>query len=237
MSMGSAQTPKPHKGMALEGRIASWYAKNTGRALDEFKRDAGRIAARLRPGADVLEIAFGPGYLAIELARLGDFRITGLDSSASFVAIATDNAEKAGIAAAFHRGDAAHQPFADDSFDFIVCRAAFKNFADPVGALREMHRVLRPGGTCLIIDMRRDVSNAAINEEVRKLRLRGFDAFFTRMALRSLRKRAYPVADFREMIAATPFRTATIVEVPIGVEIEMVKPAGRPARVGLDAGN
>jgi ubiquinone/menaquinone biosynthesis C-methylase UbiE len=221
-SMRVARRVKPYKGMAMEGRIAAWYAKNTGRSMDEFRRAAARIAARLAAGASVLEIAPGPGYLAIELAKLGRFTVSGLDISESFVRIATENAAKAGVAIQFRHGDAAHQPFADDSFDFIACRAAFKNFGDPIGALREMYRVLKPGGTALVIDMRNNVTNGAINEEVRKLHLTGMDALFTRVALR-FRKRAYSAAAFREMIGDTPFGTAEILEVPIGVEVTLVK--------------
>ena len=58
----------------------------------------------------------------------------------------------------FRQGDAAHMPIADGRYDFIICTAAFKNFTDPVGALREMCRVLRPGGKALIIDLRRGVA-------------------------------------------------------------------------------
>ena len=54
-------------------------------------------------------------------------------------------------------GNAAALPVEDASVDFVVCRAAFKNFSEPVKALSEMRRVLRPGGTALLIDMRRDV--------------------------------------------------------------------------------
>src|SRR5262245_11764444 len=88
---------KPYKGVAMEGVIASWYAKNTGRDLAPFRALAARIAERLRPGAKILEIAPGPGYLAIALARLGRYNITGLDISRSFVTIATENAVRAGV--------------------------------------------------------------------------------------------------------------------------------------------
>src|SRR5262249_42543652 len=136
---------------------------------------ADMIAARLHAGARVLEVAPGPGYLAIELAKRG-LGVEGLDISRSFVRIATLNAERARVAVDFHHGDAAEMPFGADSFDFIVCRAAFKNFSEPVEALREMHRVLKPRGEALIIDMRRDASDAAIDEHVRDRKLGRVDA-------------------------------------------------------------
>src|SRR5262249_26086959 len=148
--------PKPYRGLPMEGAIARWYAKSTGRAMERFVDLAGRLAATLPAGARVLEGAPGPGFLAIELARTG-FPTTGLDGSHEFVPIPTETARAAGVAAEFVQGDAAHLPFADERFDFIVCCAAFKNFSDPVGAIREMHRVLTPGGRALIVDLNREV--------------------------------------------------------------------------------
>src|SRR5919197_2162721 len=89
---------KPYKGLAMEGPIARWYAKNTGRDTRGYRKTAGALAERLAPGSAVLEVAPGPGYLAIELARLGAYQITGLDISHSFVRIATENARRAGVA-------------------------------------------------------------------------------------------------------------------------------------------
>src|SRR5215472_855615 len=147
--MGSriAASAKPYKGIAMEGGIAKRYARNTGASLDGFRVEARAIAEKLKPDAVVLEVAPGPGYLAIELAKLGAFRITGLDISHSFVRIAQENAAKACVDVEFRQGNASELPFAANWFDFIVCRAAFKNFGNPVGAMREMHRVLIPGGT------------------------------------------------------------------------------------------
>jgi ubiquinone/menaquinone biosynthesis C-methylase UbiE len=224
MDIASTRTRKGDKGLVMEGMLANWYARNTASSLGEFQADAGRVAARLQPGASVLEIAPGPGYLAIALAKLGSFRIVGLDISHSFVRIATQGAAKAGVAVEFKHGDASEMSFSAEVFDFIVCRAAFKNFADPLGALREMHRVLKPGGEALIIDMSKDASDAEINAEVHGMKLGHVDAFLTRTILKTtLRKRAYSKAEFQRLAVATPFGGAVITERSIGLDVWLRK--------------
>src|SRR5690349_3621477 len=136
----SARPDKGYKGLGMEGAVARWYAKNTGRNLAPFRDAAQRLHARLPRGAQVLESAPGPGYLAIELAKLGNCQVTGLDISRSFVEIATHNATEAGVPVQFRQGDAAAMPLGDGLFDMVVCRAAFKNFSRPVEALNEMYR-------------------------------------------------------------------------------------------------
>lgn len=213
---------RPVKGMNMEGIIARWYARNTAPNGHAFRAEAASYAGRLADGSSVLEIAPGPGYLAIELAKRGNFRITGIDYSHTFVDICRANAKTAGVAAEFRQGDAAHLPFADGSFDFIICRAAFKNFGDPVGALKEMHRVLRRGGAAVIVDMCKDASNHAIAEEVATMHQGWFSAMMTRGALRSLRGRAYTRGDFERMIAQTPFH-GDIRQNGIGFEVTLTK--------------
>ncbi len=220
MDIASKPRKKAYKSLPMEGMIATWYAKNTAGAAAEFEADAARIARRLRSESRVLEIAPGPGYLAVALARIGSFKVSGLDISRAFVRIATETAAKAGAAVDFQHGDAANIPFADDTFDFIVCRAAFKNFGDPVGALREMRRVLKPGGEALIIDMRKDATDAAIDACVEGLKLRAIDSLITNAVFKhSLRKRAYTQADFERMAAAAAFDIADITTEPIGLDV------------------
>ena len=223
MGIAAQRKGKPYKGLGMEGMIATWYAKNTGKSIAEFRSLAKRIAEGLGPRDHVLEIAPGPGYLAIELAKLGQYRISGLDVSRTFVRIARDNAARAGVEVDFREGDAAALPFGADTFDFIVCRAAFKNFSDPVGALREMHRVLQPGGRALIIDMRKDATGQSIVDEVAKMHLGSIDAFLTRTTLSALRKQAYSRQDFERMAEATPFGRCDILEQPLGFEVGLVK--------------
>src|SRR5260370_36109348 len=176
---------KPDKGVPVESIIATWYARNTANDVRGTQKSASSIADRLKPGARVLEVAPGPGYLAIEIAKLGDYSVAGLDISNSFVRIAAENARKAGVSVDFGHGDAAHMPFPDESFDFVVCRAAFKNFSDPVGALNEIHRVLMPGGRASIFDLRKDASPAAIDDEVAGMHLSAWNAMLTKWPFRS----------------------------------------------------
>ncbi len=180
------------------------------------------IADGLAPGACVLEVAPGPGYLAVELARAGDLRVTGLDVSRTFVHIAAENARAAGVTIEFQLGDAAHMSFPDAAFDFVVCRAAFKNFSDPVGALREIHRVLRPGGRASVFDLRRDASRAAIDTEVARMELSRLNQWLTKWTFRNLLlKRAYGADDLARMCAASPFGSGELKDDGIGFELRL----------------
>lgn len=221
-----ARPKKAYRGIGMEGAVARWYARNTGkgRQRESYRESAALVAGRIAPGASVLEVAPGPGYLAIELARLGDYRVTGLDISRTFVEIATRNAAAAGVAITFRHGNASAMPFGPDSFDFVVCRAAFKNFTEPVQALAEMHRVLKPGGRALIIDLRPDASPQAIDAEVRKMALGWFNTLLTKLTFKHmLVKRAYSPEQFRLMVSQTPFHTCEILEEPLGLAVWLTK--------------
>ena len=214
--------PKAHKGVGMEGFIAAWYARQTAKDLDEFKGIARRIAAHIGPGARVLEIAPGPGYLAIELVRLTGCRLVGVDISHTFVRIAGENARKAGLRIDFEQGDAADLPFPAEQFDFIVCRAAFKNFARPLAALDEMYRVLNDGGITLIIDLRKDFSPEAVNDYVRdKGMIAG--AFIKLTFNTMLKKRAYTKESMADLVARSRFKQGDIRLDPMGFEVWLRK--------------
>src|SRR5260370_24535473 len=87
------------------------------------------------------------------MARLRRLDVTALDISHTFVEIGSNSARREGVSVDFRQGDVAKMPFEADSFDLIVCQAAFKNFTLPRTALAEMYRVLRTGGTAVIQDM------------------------------------------------------------------------------------
>jgi ubiquinone/menaquinone biosynthesis C-methylase UbiE len=213
------------KGPEMEGVVARWYAKVRGSEpqVAEYRRQALQLTESLPGGAKVLEVAPGPGYLAIEMARLGRVGVTGLDISRTFVQIASEKARQEGVTADFHQGDAAVMPFASESFDLIVTQAAFKNFAYPESALSEMHRVLRSGGTAVIQDMNRDATHEDIALEVEHMKLGWLTSFTTKATLESLRRRAYSPAQFERLIAQSPFQACDIKTEGIGLEVLVKK--------------
>ena len=213
------------KGPEMEGAVARWYAgiRSSGSQIQEYRRQALQLTQDLAAGADVLEVAPGPGYLAIEIARLGRFHVTGLDISRSFVRIAGENARQAGVSIDFVQGDAAVMPFASESFELVICQAAFKNFVYPAGALDEMHRVLRRGGTAVIQDMSRDATHADIELEVKKMELGRLSGFMTMATLEMLKRRAYSTAQFERLAAESPFACSEIWTEGIGLEIRLTK--------------
>jgi ubiquinone/menaquinone biosynthesis C-methylase UbiE len=209
----------------MEGAMARWYARQRGSQtqIEAYRAQAALFTGNLPDGADILEVAPGPGYLAIEIARTGRFHVAGLDISHSFVRIARENARRAGVDVDFRNGSAESLPFPADSVDLIVCQAAFKNFGRPVTALNEMHRVLRPGATAVIQDLTRDASRADIAGEVRRMRLRGANAAFTRWTLAGLRLRAARPERFRRFATESAFRTCAVSTDGITMEVRLTK--------------
>ncbi len=215
---------RAYKGLGMEGFVARWYAKTTQKSMDEYRAAARLVDGEAPEGGRVLDLAPGPGYLAIELARLGRHRVAGLDVSETFVRIATENAVRAGVPVEFRLGNAAVMPFGDGTFDFVVCRAAFKNFADPVGALNETHRVLKPDGRALILDLRKDAPISDIDEHVRRMGLGRVNRFVTRLIFRHmLLKHAYSKADFERFVVATKFSHCELREEAIGLQVWLAK--------------
>jgi ubiquinone/menaquinone biosynthesis C-methylase UbiE len=211
-------TVKAYKGMGMEGSLARWYDRTTRKGMPEIEALAARISALIPAGAEVLEIAPGPGFLAIELAKRG-LSVRAVDISKTFVAIARRNAKEAGANVQFELGNAAALPMASASVDFVVCRAAFKNFSEPLKALVEMRRVLKSGGTALLIDMRRDVSVAEIQRYVETLGVSRLNRWFMMVTFRCmLIKRAYPLEEIRRMTAEAGWTDTRIDVMPLGFE-------------------
>jgi ubiquinone/menaquinone biosynthesis C-methylase UbiE len=215
---------KGYKGMGMEGSIARWYDKTTRKDMPEYVRVARRIDAMVPANADILEVAPGPGFVSIELARCGRHRVTGLDISRTFVGIAEKNAAAAEVKVDFQEGNASQMPFAENSFDFVVCRAAFKNFSEPVKAIAEMQRVLRPGAQGVIIDLRRDASMRDIANYIDSSGVNVVNGLFMKFTFRfMLLPRAYTVEQFRQMLAQVPFARTWIEETSVGLEVRFEK--------------
>jgi demethylmenaquinone methyltransferase / 2-methoxy-6-polyprenyl-1,4-benzoquinol methylase len=111
-----------------------------------------RLAARavVHQGDDVLDSCCGTGDLAIEDARLGG-RVTGLDFSEPML----ERARRKAPELEWVRGDALALPFADESFDAATVGFGIRNVADLEAGLRELARVLRPGGRLGVLEITR----------------------------------------------------------------------------------
>ena len=227
--MQAATEQKAWKGMGMEGAIAKWYTRTRSKDMEDFRREARRFSARITSGAKVLEVAPGPGFFSIELAKLGNYRITGVDISRTFVEIATQNARHAGVSVDFQWGNASALGFSDDSFDFIYSSAAFKNFSEPVKALDEMHRVLRLGGEAVIADLRRDATLEDIDRYIKESGRNRVDGWLTKWTFRHmLLKRAYTEDAWMQMAKQSRFNTCRIGIHTVGLQVELEKPKAAP---------
>lgn len=156
-----------HRAKTLEGfgRQARAFARSPVQ-LDPER--LGRLLGLLAPGAGerVLDAACGPGIVTAALSARG-MRAVGIDLTAEMIAEA-----RAAEAGSFVRGDAARLPFGDRTFDAVVSRNALHHMTEPGVVLREMVRVLRPGGRLVVEDMRApdDADRRAYHEEIERLR-------------------------------------------------------------------
>jgi ubiquinone/menaquinone biosynthesis C-methylase UbiE len=208
----------------MEGAIARWYDRSTRKDAARFRALAAQLRTVSPQGGDMLEVAPGPGYLAIEMAKVGTYRVTGLDVSRTMVELAHRNAAEAGVQVDFRQGNASTMPFADNSFDLLACSAAFKNFSEPHKALEEMYRVLRPGGTALVLDLRKDAKMSEISEYFRGIGLSTVERWMTLAAFRfMLLRRAYTRAQLDAMLADIPFRSKEVRLIDVGVELWLQK--------------
>jgi ubiquinone/menaquinone biosynthesis C-methylase UbiE len=110
----------------------------------------------VRPGDRVLDMPCGDGVYSVLLAeKVGSGGgVVGVDLSESYLAMARMRAEQsaAGARACFQAGDIAALPFDDNTFDMIWCAQSMYSLPDPLGALRELRRVVRPGGTVAVFE-------------------------------------------------------------------------------------
>ncbi|HEV2706347.1 MAG TPA: bifunctional demethylmenaquinone methyltransferase/2-methoxy-6-polyprenyl-1,4-benzoquinol methylase UbiE [Pyrinomonadaceae bacterium] len=116
------------------------------------KRWRRRVAERMRPslvaGARALDVACGTGDLTLALAEAGRAEVIGLDFCRPMLEIAARKTP--GIA--YIEGDALRLPFADESFEVVTIAFGLRNLAGVEEGLRELCRVLRPGGRIGVLE-------------------------------------------------------------------------------------
>lgn len=109
----------------------------------------------VRPDVRVLDLCCGTGDMTFALDRQAGAsrqRIAGVDFSHAMLQLATVKSGEDGLAPKWVEADALNLPFASGRFDLITSAFGFRNLADYDAGLREIVRILRPGGECGILD-------------------------------------------------------------------------------------
>ena len=120
------------------------------------RRAVNLIGLHIRP-VTMLDVATGTGDLAIEALRLGPHSITGIDISEKMLEEGRRKITRMGLGdkITLARGDSRHIEFSDATFDVAMCAFGVRNFEDTLAGLKEMCRVIRPGGMVMILEFSR----------------------------------------------------------------------------------
>lgn len=212
------------KDLGLEGKQARQYdAFSRTYRMRDFQEYALLAARSLGQCDSVLEVATGPGYFCIELAKRGDFAITGLDISNDLVDIARANALGAQVKVDFIPGNASAMQFPDSTFNLVFCSWAVKNFMEPVTILDEIYRVLKPGGKALIVDLNHDATGQDWKAYAADRGLKGMTALFMQLAFMIQRTSAYSTRQFEQLLDGSPFPSRKIQSRGINLCMELLK--------------
>ncbi len=122
--------------------------------IDRFWRKSLIRQARTYSPERILDVATGTGDLAIALAGLKNVRITGVDISEGMLDIGKEKVRNKNLEKIIElqKGDAEALPFSDGSFHLVTAAFGVRNFEDLSCGLKEMNRVLKPGGHVLILE-------------------------------------------------------------------------------------
>ena len=180
-----------------------------------WRRATVEMAAAERPKA-ILDIATGTGDLAIQLARgIEGARVTGVDLSEGMIEAGRRKVAEAGLQdrVDLRNADALALPFADNSFDVITVAFGVRNFEHLDAGYAEMHRVLRPGGLLLVLELTPPAS--AVVRPFYRLYTRGVIPAVGRMVSGSSRAYAYLPESIEALMdaagfAATAYRCFTM---------------------------
>jgi ubiquinone/menaquinone biosynthesis C-methylase UbiE len=136
-----------HEAWQLEGNAAELYERHLVPAITALW--AADLVERAAPeaGERVLDVACGTGIVArLAAERMRSGQVAGLDINAGMLAVARSLPPGPGPEIQWHEGSVLGMPFPEGSFDLCLCQLGLQFFSDRTAALREMRRVLRPGG-------------------------------------------------------------------------------------------
>jgi ubiquinone/menaquinone biosynthesis C-methylase UbiE len=159
-------------------RVADEFGRQAGTFDPWAEKADGQVALRFRTAlgaaaqGDVLDVACGPGVVTAAIAPSAAW-VTALDATEPMLEKARARCAKVGLVNVnFRCGDAENLPFEEAQFDGVVTRLAVHHFAAPQRALNEMFRVLRRGGTAVVVDVvsSEDADESRLQNAIEQLR-------------------------------------------------------------------
>jgi demethylmenaquinone methyltransferase/2-methoxy-6-polyprenyl-1,4-benzoquinol methylase len=118
-----------------------------------WRKKAIRLLAPGQP-KKILDVATGTGDFAIEALKLNPQKIVGVDISEGMLQVGREKMKKLGVenVVEMRKGDSERLPFSDNSFDAVIVSFGVRNFENLEKGLRDMNRVLKTGGTCVVLE-------------------------------------------------------------------------------------
>ena len=151
--------------------LYAWMAQGSVMRLI-YRRFIKEVAERVPPGGRFLDVGTGPGYLLGQLARVRpDLKLWGLDFSCDMIRRARLRPSPPAGPPGWVVADACRLPFAAGVFDHAVATLSFHIWPCPVAGLKELVRVLAPGGRAWVYELRRDAGVGDLQAFARETRL------------------------------------------------------------------
>lgn len=205
---------------------ADEYDAYTAQSVDEFDdRMLRRLRLELRfmsrGPRRLVDVGTGTAQLPVQIAaspHFKQFEIVGTDYFGDMVEKARETVKKRGLQrqVRIDRNDVHAMPYPDEFADFVISRSTIHHWADPVAALREIYRILKPGGVAIIHEPRRNPHPKALAEFNRRRAELGV-----------------PPANMDEKYTAAEIR-GFVKEAGIGRESVIFAPRRGPGSMGLE---
>ena len=190
-----------------KGPMDGWLAHAYDRGVQTAFREVippvvAEVTTELRGARRLLDVGCGPGQFTLMAAEyLPGTELWGIDLAPTMIEIARGHARDAGADRVhFEVADAAALPFPDGMFDAVMSSGSIKQWPDQVAGLREIHRVLAPGGRAFIAEMNRLAPPAAIRAQQARMR-----HWFFRWIYPGVFQQALSPEDARGLFRASPF--------------------------------
>lgn len=145
------------------GEGSLWYDRLAPHLLGPFYRRVAEQVVAVQGIRDILDVGCGPGHVTLAVAKRGaHLLVRGVDLSADMVHRATNNAIHLGLAerVRFDTSERTRLPYEDAAFDLVISTLSMHHWEDVPGMLRELVRVVRPGGQIWIYDVQQAAMDA-----------------------------------------------------------------------------